>query len=552
MPFLVYFCLSIYLNMFHSFDLSIAHLLPPKHFTYPFHYTPHPLTVMATEQLKAYLETQIQWSSELTQGKMFGVLVVQNKVGEIGFLAAFSGNLQGTNRHTYFVPPVFDMLQSDGFFKIGEQEISAINNQLEAIQRDVAYITVKQNYQLYKAHVLEELAKAKLQLRLNKEHRDAQRKTETDTQGLLRLTRESQFEHAEYKRLEKYLQSELHEKQHACEPFDQLIATLKQTRKIESACLQQKLFDQFLFLNSRGEEKSLNAIFKQRNQQIPPAGAGECAAPKLLQYAYANSLKPLAMGEFWWGKSPKTEIRKHGCFYPACKGKCEPILNFMLQGLSVEPNPLCQRVVSDDVTILFEDEYLIITDKSAGLLSVSGKINQISAHHILLNRYPNFPDLKPVHRLDMATSGLLLFAKTHKIYTQLQSQFIRRTVKKRYVALLEGVIEEEHGIINLPLCLDIFDRPRQMVHFELGKPALTRWEVLTRDDDRTRVAFYPETGRTHQLRVHAAHELGLNHPIIGDELYGHKAERLFLHAEELTFCHPMTCEQMTFLSPAPF
>lgn len=334
---------------------------------------------------------------------------------------------------------------------------------------------------------------------------------------------------------------------------EQEIEQLKQERKRRSAALQRKLFEQFRILNARGEVKDLCELFAPTYQGAPPAGAGECAAPKLLQYAYQHQLEPIAMAEFWWGDSPKTEIRHHGYYYPACKGKCEPILHHMLQGLRVDENPLLADSHRETkLDILYEDDYLLVINKPEGMLSVPGKGDVDSVYQRLSILYPEATGPIIVHRLDMATSGLLLAAKTKEAHQDLQAQFKNRTIQKRYIALLEGEVPQDEGEIRLPLCSDPLDRPRQIVSEEFGKPALTRYRVLERTSGKTLIAFYPQTGRTHQLRVHAAHPLGLHCPILGDELYGRKAERLYLHAEYLAFTHPITFERIEIRAKIPF
>ena len=458
--------------MIHSFPIATNNLPLPQLFTYPFHYTPHPLCVKAAEEVQQYLQTRTDWHEELQQGKMFGVLVVKTPTGEVGYLAAFSGNLAGSNHHDYFVPPVYDLLNPDGYFKEEEARISAINVMLN----------------------------------------------------------------------------------HTNDNNQEIIEALKEERKQRSFALQQWIFEQFRLRNARGEEQDIYSIFTQTAHRNPPAGTGECAAPKLLQYAYLNNLQPLAMAEFWWGDSPKGEIRRHGHYYPACRHKCEPILNFMLQGLQVEPNPLLTS--NPDATQLetvYEDDYLLVVNKPAGMLSVPGKTGQASVLTLLQERYPDATGPILVHRLDMATSGLLLAAKDKDTHALLQKQFEGRTVKKRYIALLEGIPQAEpKGFIRLPLRPDFDNRPLQMVCYEYGKPAVTRYEIMDTENDRTRMAFYPETGRTHQLRVHAAHPEGLNCPIVGDPLYGQPADRLYLHAERLEFRHPVTGQRLQIQKEAPF
>ncbi len=528
----------------HFFKHTVDHYSLPEKFTFPFNYTPHPLCVLASGELQEYLLSRTDWSDELSQGKMFGVLVVRTEKGELGYLAAFSGNLDGRNDHPHFVPPVFDLLQKDGFFKLEEQEISAINHRIKEITHNPEYIacstTLKEETHL--AHKV--LTEQKTLLKANKAARDECRKNNLlNEEELADMVKASQFEKAEYKRLEKQWQIRLALLKEELENFSGEIERLKTERKTKSAALQHKLFDRFQMLNSKGETRGLCEIFAQTVQKTPPAGAGECAAPKLLQYAFLHRLKPIAMAEFWWGVSPKTEIRHHGHFYPACKGKCEPILAHMLQGMELDPDPLQYDTVTNQETeILYEDEYLLVIHKPAGLLSVPGKSDRDSAYQRIRKKYPDATGPLVVHRLDMATSGLLLMAKTQEVHKSLQTLFKNRNIKKRYIALLDGIISEDSGTINLPLSPDFYHRPRQMVDMENGKPALTHWRVLKRTAQRTRIEFTPVTGRTHQLRVHAAHPLGLNTPIVGDELYGRNADRLYLHAEYLEFMHPVTGE----------
>ncbi|HSD14594.1 MAG TPA: RluA family pseudouridine synthase, partial [Flavobacterium sp.] len=324
-------------------------------------------------------------------------------------------------------------------------------------------------------------------------------------------------------------------------------------RKQKSADLQQQLFDQYHFLNNKGETKSLCAIFETTALLKPPAAAGECAAPKLLQYAYLNNLQPIAMAEFWWGESPKSEIRKHGQFYPACRGKCEPILGHMLEGLKVDENPLLiNPALGVQLETIYEDDYLAVINKPAEFLSVPGINIMDSVYERMKLKYPEATGPLIVHRLDMATSGILLIAKDKDSHKLLQGQFIRRTVKKRYTALLDGIVKEDEGEIDLPLRIDLDDRPRQLVCYEYGKPAKTKYKVVERTNQNTRIHFWPITGRTHQLRMHASHATGLNCPIVGDDLYGTKADRLHLHAEWIEFKHPVSRETMTFEVPAAF
>ena len=434
--------------------------MPPERFTYPFCYEPHPLCVLAAQEVQQELQRMA-----LTEGKMFGVLVVASPAGgkleeaSLGFLAAYSGLLEGRNDWPYFVPPVFDAQQPDGHFKQEERLISAMQD-------------------------------------------DSQR----------------------------------------------------EERRQLSQQLQLWLFRQYRFLNARGEVKDLVNVWQdyhcsariRRKYPLPPGGTGDCCAPKLLQYAYLNGLKPVCMAEFWWGPSPKTEIRQHGQFYPACRGKCKPVLTWMLQGLDVDPNPEEQTGQPLlDIETVYEDDWLIVVNKPSGLLSVPGRVGPYSVATILHQRYP---DSLLAHRLDMGTSGLMVAAKQRTVYAALQQQFTSHTIRKSYVALLDGLPAQERGTISLPLLCDPINRPRQVVDYERGKEAVTDYEVI---GDR-RVRLWPHTGRTHQLRMHCAHPDGLGCPIRGDELYGRPAERLFLHAERLELTHPVTGERMAFELPAPF
>ena len=422
----------------------------PERFTFPFCYEPHPLCILAAEEVKREIER-----INPTEGKMFGVMVVQEGDSRLAFLAAYSGLLKGRNDWDYFVPPVFDAQQPDGYFKTREREI---------------------------------------------------------------------------------MQSEAH--------------------KQMSQDLQLWLFRQYRMLNARGQERDLVEIWQDyhpspriRNKYpLPPGGTGDCCAPKLLQYAYQHGLKPVCMAEFWWGPSPKGEVRHHGEFYPACRGKCKPVLTWMLQGLDVDPDPEKARLPRLHVEIVYEDEALAVVNKPAGMLSVPGRRERYSVAVWAQRRWEG---AILVHRLDMWTSGLLLVAKTMEVYHHLQRQFEEHTVKKKYLALVEGVPAAEHGVIDLPLSSDPINHPRQVVDYEHGKRAITEYRVLTRGDVSL-LALWPHTGRTHQLRMHCAHPDGLGCPIVGDELYGHKSDRLYLQAQAIAFAHPVTGKRMHFELPESF
>ena len=541
--------------MLHRFTTSISDIPLPERFTYPFCYTPHPLCVMAAEEVQHYLSKQSDWQEELSQGKMFGVLIVQTEDGSIGYLTAFSGILAGKNIHPYFVPPVYDLLQPQGFFKIEEENISAINRRIRRLEEDKKYIDLRSNLTQTTQSAQDALSIAKTQLKEAKDKRELLRKTgQLNAKEEAELIRESQFQKAEYKRLERSWKDKIASLQVEAGNWEKQIQELKTERKVRSAALQQQLFEQFRMLNYRGEVKTLRDIFEQTVHKTPPAGAGECAAPKLLQQAYLHHWKPIAMAEFWWGNSPKNEVRHHGYYYPACKGKCEPILRHMLQGLEVEANPMQQEAErgNEKLNIVYEDQWLLIINKPAGMLSVPGKERQTSIYDLARKAYPEAEGPMIVHRLDMATSGLLIIAKDKKTHQHLQAQFKNRSIRKKYIALLDGIVPEDEGTIELPLCPNPLDRPRQMVDTQYGKPAITYYQVLERTDKYTRIAFYPHTGRTHQLRVHAAHPSGLHCPIIGDELYGKKDKRLYLHAESIEFTHPVNGQSMCITEKADF
>lgn len=452
----------------------------PAQLNNPFSYEPHPLCLVAADEVKAYVEAHATLLEDARKGKMLGVLVVE-KDGALGFLAAYSGLLAGRNDWAWFVPPVFDAQQPDGHYKVTERQISALNEEVRQLQASGSL-------------------------------------PESD---------------------EEHLQA------------------LKQQRRQMSEALQLWLFRNYRVLNAQGDVKDLVEIWRdyhtaprlRQRFPLPPGGTGDCCAPKLLQYAFANGLKPLAIAEFWYGASPKAEVRHHGQFYPACRGKCLPILTWMLSShFSHTPQ---FSTLKSQLSTLYADDSIVVVNKPAGMLSVPGKSTSDSVWSAMRQRFPHAEGPLIVHRLDMATSGLLVIALTNQAYHSLQEQFAQHEVKKRYVAILEGRVEGK-GTICLPLRPDPLDRPRQVVDHEHGKEAITDYEVIRHDGHSTRIALYPRTGRTHQLRMHCAHADGLASPIRGDELYGHKAEWLYLHAEEISFTHPTTGRTMTFRAEPEF
>ena len=604
--------------MLHTLNVSIP---SPRQFTYPFCYEVDPLAEAASLELQRYIADADLMSTEKGCGKMFGVLVVEyeDESGALqrGFLAAYSGLLGGRNDWPYFVPPVFDAQQPDGHFKRTEREISAINREIAAIEHDPEYLQSVAQHEQTKKRLQAEVDAFKAEVDAAKARRDARRKSgePLSEEEQAEMIRESQFMKAELRRRRKAMEqanSTLHI------PHSTFLKSLQRKRKQMSDELQRWLFSAYRMLNAKGEERDLIDIFREYTHAMPPAGAGDCCAPKLLQYAYLHHLRPVCMAEFWWGESPASEIRHHLHYYPACRSKCLPILTHMLKGLDVAPNPLAQKRHTAEPRVLYADEYIMVVDKPAGMLSVPGKAESVRSEfsdsaNISVEEYfanlqlptnsqlpteqftigeadnsklkiQNSKFLKAAHRLDMDTSGLLVLARTEQAYVELQRQFASRETVKRYEAVLSGVPTQNSKLktqnsstqpsgcleaISLPLIADINDRPRQRVDMEHGKPALTLYNIVevravdantavaytTKkvDKRRTLVHLYPKTGRTHQLRVHCAHPLGLACPILGDPLYGtERADRMYLHAAELTFRHPVTGETMHFLSPSGF
>ena len=548
-------------SYFIPFKESIESEVLPERFTYPFYYEPHPLCVKAAEELQMHIEEQTIWQHDFdTTGKMFGVLLVKNRKDEVGFLAAFSGKLAGVNHLPLFAPPVYDMLNEKGFYKKGEIALNELNAKIKKLQQNPKIkelqdqlekekIRAKQSIEDFRNTIIESRRKRKEQRTIGKNTLNEKALEKLVNQ----LATESVNQKNELKRIQQHWEEQLNSVESKWKELNDEIEQLKKERKIASNTLQKRLFSEYHFLNISGEKKSLLDIFKETPQGVPPAAAGECAAPKLLQQAFQEGLTPIAMAEFWWGESPKSEIRKHKYFYPACQGKCQPILGHMLLGMKVDENPLLKNSAeSKSIEILYEDEDLLVINKPNELLSVPGKEIEDSVFFRMKLEYPEATGPLIVHRLDMSTSGLMLIAKSKEAYVYLQRQFIKRSVKKRYVALLNGLLKEDKGIIDLPLRLDIDDRPRQLVCYDFGKNAVTEWEVLERKNGKTKVQFYPITGRTHQLRVHAAHPEGLNTAILGDDLYGEKSNRLHLHAEFIEFRHPRSKDILQFICKEDF
>lgn len=547
----------------HRFDQDISEIALPEKFNFPFYYEPHALTRLAARQLQRELleDPELDHNfgldtdqSGLIIGKMFGVLVVRDARGQIGYLAAVSGKLAGRNDIKGLVPPVYDMLTDEGFFRKEEIVINEMTLTLEALESDPNYLSLKEKYEAVNLESQETLAS--LRNIFNRERR-TRKKYRAD--AVLTMTEAAYAElHQEHKKISLAQQHNIKQQTHdygqrlqelgeKVAVYQDQIQKAREERKAKSRALQARLFNQYQFLNIRGETKTLLDIFTDGKGETPPAGAGECAAPKLLNYAFQHGLEPICMGEFWWGQPPKSEIRKHQSYYPACRGKCEPILSHMLIGLEMDENPMLSGPDSDkQIRIIYEDEAITVIHKPHEFLSVPGKSVEDSVYFRMKQRYPDTQSPLIVHRLDMSTSGIMLIAKTKTAHKNLQKQFLKKKVQKQYIAILEGQVEGESGEINLPLRVDLDDRPRQLVCEAHGKSAETHWEVISRDDQKTRVRFYPITGRTHQLRVHSAHHMGLGIPIIGDDIYGNRAERLYLHAAYIELDHPVSRERVGY------
>lgn len=542
------------MERFHPYTFYISDEELPRQFTWPFCYEPHPLCVKAAKAVRQHLNSVPRLAAEAAKGKMFGVLVVRRKSDDaVGFIAAYSGFLDRRNDLPWFVPPVFDLLAQDGFFKQGEAEISAINDEISRLESADEYARLKTALKTATEDAASARAEAKTRMAAAKARRDELRRTTLTPESEEALLNESRHQKAEYRRLKQRLQAQIDIVQSRIDDYERHIKQLCADRKTRSAALQHRLFDNYVVTNARGERQDLNKVFQAAGIAVPPSGAGECAAPKLLQYAYDNGLHPLAMAEFWIGQSPRGEVRRDGYYYPSCRGKCAPILTFMMQGLDVEHDPVAQEAAREHKpTIIYDDRYMTVIDKPAGMLSVPGKLAAMSAVE-WVERELHLPHPPyAAHRLDMDTSGLLVIAKDVATLRALQSQFRSGTVIKHYYAMLDGTVHEHSGRITLRLSPDYHDRPRQKVDQQGGREAVTDFTVISHIFGMTYVMFRPLTGRTHQLRVHSASPLGLGVPIAGDRLYGRGRSRLYLHAINLQLDHPATGKRMIFFAPPPF
>lgn len=536
----------------------------------PFDYTPDADCREAFRQLTVWLDTlsksgsadDVNFCSELASGKMLGVLIATDERGERHTLCSFSGQLGNGGFHRGgFVEPVFDYLKPDGYFKTREAEISRQNSEIAEFEENTL-CKIRKEYEKVSRRMSATLAEYSEKCRLSKAKRDALRARgiagETEMAAIIR---QSQFEKAELRRLKNRLAAEMEPHAARLREAQAHLDALKKKRHSESEALQKWLFSNFKLLNARGESRSLSDIFAHTPMRTPPSGAGECCAPKLLQAAYKRGWQPVAMAEYWYGKPKGGEVRIHGAHYPACRGRCRPLLEWMLGGLAIEPPPYPEGPETPERVpeIIYENRWFCVVSKPGGMLSVPGKGKAVSVQQWLAEKYGSDKNVRMAHRLDQDTSGLIIATFGEIAYKEMQSLFAMRRVKKTYMAELEGDYESKglpkRGCIDLPLSPDFLDRPRQRVDVEEGKPAVTYYEFTEVTAGRSRITFHPVTGRTHQLRVHAASEKGLGMPIIGDRLYGSNIDsgetRLHLHARKIEFTFPIDGHHYCFECPPP-
>ncbi|RKH38880.1 RluA family pseudouridine synthase [Corallococcus sicarius] len=530
---------------------------------------PHALARRAAEALQATLREGViapGIPSRVLEGpdggKMFGVLVVRQEDGRLGVLRAFSALLAGHWDVPGFVPPVFDREARARVEPVAEVTVKALRDRAEAWSTSEELRRLREDDDARQAREATEREALRQRHEARRQQRHLRRAQLLNTPNLTETTRaealhaldqESRGDKAERRRWDAAQEAARQELAPRRAKAERRLRALDRLRRIVSRGFMKQLHDTYAITSARGETRPLRALYPHAE---PPSGAGDCAGAKLLAYAFAHGLQPVALAEFWWGTPPASGGRIQGAFYPACRDKCGPLLPFLLEGLEVSaprvfvPPP----APTPDLSILFEDAWLVIIDKPCGLLSVPGRDAALTDSVLtrLRARHPHATGPLLVHRLDLDTSGLLVAALDARTHSALQRQFLHRDVDKRYVALIDGPVQADKGTITLPIRVDLDDRPRQIVDPVHGKPAVTEWEVLGREAGRTRVAFHPRTGRTHQLRVHAAHPLGLGAPIVGDPLYGHADRRLFLHAETLSFVHPATGQRVAFTRAAPF
>ena len=574
--------------MIHLFPEDFSYGSPFDGFTDPFRYAPHPAVQEAARIMTDMIDSDRSLSEAFSEGKMLGVLVCRSSgiSRDLCFIAAFSGNVGGKSHIEGFVPPIFDLCDPSGHFKQREAEITDINHRIHTLSNSDRLASLQSELSETTGARDRALAEFRMAMAEHRIRREDMRSRTSDPHELARLIKESQHEKAEFRRLKASWEKNISSVQDQIRTMQDEISQLKDERARMSDELQDWIFRQYVVHNALGESSSIADIFAGHGL-VPPGGTGECAAPKLLEYAYRNGLEPLAMGEFWYGRSPQTAVRTQGHFYPSCTSKCGPLLGYMMKGLSIGPSGFIGdgHIIPAPV-IIYEDDSIVVAEKPSGMPSVPGLDGRISLEeHLSLNDDPERNSVSSlvlaVHRLDMDTSGVMVFAKTEKAAAALRQQFAEHTVRKTYMtrvtlatvpaamvataadadaARIEPTagdidlplprIEPTAGCIDLPLAADYDERPRQRVDFQQGKPAHTEYEAVRVNPDGTAdLLLHPVTGRTHQLRVHCAHSLGLGSPILGDLLYGGSpAPRLHLHALSITFRHPVTDTELTFTS----
>ena len=549
---------TAFINCFTSFKANVEHFQLPNKFTYPFCYQPHQLALTASHELQEKL-TKLHPLETKLKGRMYGVLVVKNAIGELGYLSALSGNNNieqlVDNIDSNFVPAIFELNEEEQYYQSRSAYINQLNQTIEKLTIEPELTRLQTLLAAQTEENMQAISNLQQQMRENKKARKEKRtwlttatiSAEEEKNVSIELSRQSVNDKKQLLTLKDKWQQALLVTRGQLNLLTDEIDVLKKERKKLSASLQKYLFKQYQLLNSQGKTRDLIDIFKETIHPRPPAGSGDCAAPKLLQYAFQHKLTPVCMAEFWWGTQPQSEIRKHQHYYPACQGKCQPILQHMLEGMTLDNNPLLINPAQHlDLPIVFQDEDVVVVNKPAGLLSVPGKNIEDSVYSRIKTLFPQATGSLIVHRLDMATSGLLILTLNERAHKSVQKQFINKEISKRYIAIIDGIPSQESGFIKLPLITDINDRPRQKVCYQHGKRAETKWQIIEVKENKTKLYLYPITGRTHQLRVHCAHAEGLNMPIIGDSLYGDSAKRLHLHAQQLSFSHPINKERLSF------
>lgn len=517
----------------------------------PFSYLPSDAVREAYNDFLTHLDSNKELKMELEKGKMIGVLVVKNKDGETGYLVSFSGQIFGKNEYDGFVPPVFDILTPDSYYRSGEREVSAKSAEIKQLENvlKLEMTMVSKNPVVVDAE--QRVAEYQEFMKQQKALRDSLRAS-ASADEIRKMNNESSTQKNQLKRLKQEVEAAKVAANIPVERLKKQIEDLKSEREDQSRNLQRRIFRDFRFHNTKGEEKTLLDIFS--DEVMPPSGAGECAAPRLLEYAYRNDYQPISMAEFWYGFSPSGRVRHSGTYYHACRSKCLPIMNFMLEGVDLETNKLDFDYENEEIKTLYRDNDILVISKPSGLLSVRGKECETSVETWAEKICGDYDGPKIVHRLDQDTSGIMIIAFNINAYHNLQKQFETHTIQKKYVAMTETIPSKKEGTIILPLAPDVANRPMQMVSKEFGLYAETYYKVVADNDGKALIDVYPRTGRTHQIRMHLSCKEGANSPILGDRLYGSKSTncRLMLHAEKITFNHPSTDKIMTFEDKAPF